>query len=955
VVESSIGPYRILERLGSGGMGDVFLAEDTRLHRKVALKTLAGSWSKSPDARERLLREARAAAGLNHPNIAAIYDVVEAGDVLHIVMEYVEGEPLFARLGSGGLPPDEVTSIAIQLCDAMEVAHGQGVIHRDLKPGNILLTREGRIKVLDFGLAKTVPSGGGPPVLPSDSTPSNPGHIQGTPAYMSPEQLRGQTVDHRTDIYSLGVLLYELLTGHRPFHGTGVMELGMAVLTQPTPSSAQVDPHIPAGLSAIVARAMAREREERFQSVADMRDALRRLPPGVSDRTTVSALFPWVVKTVAGRRRFRWDRISWTLGVLALLAVGLSVSGRAPWVTPSSAFADRDWLLVADIDNTSGEAVFDGVLREGLIAALEQSSYVNIVPPDRVAQALARMRRDKATRMDLGVGREICQREGIKALLLGTIRRSGDTFQVRVQVLEAATGRAFFSDKEQFSSRDELFPRMDALSARVRARLGEPLSRIAKANKPLAQVTTRSIEALQLYSRAREAIARGDVLAARGLLQKAVELDGEFALAHMELGHVAVALGDGDEANRQFGLAHDLHEFATERESHLIAANYHRTRGEFDEAARELRAMVSLYPDDADAHRELAVAYDATGELSRAIPELREALRLDPFDALSVSNLGLFEATTSAFGDAEKTLTGAALRGLRYAGFGWGLGIAKLGLGRVDEALAAFREMAEAGPPHEAIGQLYLARTAVYRGRMSEAKELLARPLPSAQKVGFVSFEAPRRRVLARILRCEGRDAESRREAEALVLDPGDPDAETLRDAGSLLAELKDMGSAKRALDRLRKGTARTNSLFDKSCVHNLEGEIALAEARLPDALAAFLEGAAEYPQHDSALGLARTYEAQGDWPRAAEAWRKILAAQGEILRFGFPADWALAHSAVARVERRLGNEPSAQEHHATYAALWKDADDFPMRRRIDREWAAGAATQTGNRTMKSN
>ncbi|MFI5184703.1 MAG: protein kinase, partial [Vicinamibacteria bacterium] len=436
MVESSIGPYRILERLGSGGMGDVFLAEDTRLHRKVALKTLAGSWSESPDARERLLREARAAAGLNHPNVAAIYDVVEAGDVLHIVMEYVEGEPLFARLGSGGLPPDEVTSIAIQLCDAMEVAHAQGVIHRDLKPGNILLTREGRIKVLDFGLAKTLPSGNaGTPVSPSDSTPSNPGHIQGTPAYMSPEQLRGQAVDHRTDIYSLGVLLYELLTGHRPFQGTGVMELGMAVLTQEAPSSAQVDPHIPAGLSAIVARAMAREREDRFQSVADMRDALRRLPPGVSDRTTVSALFPWAVTTVAGRRAFRWDRISWTVGVLVLLAAGLSVSGRAPWVTPSSAFADRDWLLVADVDNASGEAVLESSLKEGLITSLEQSSYVNVVPVERVIQALGRMRRDKATRIDAGIGREICQREGIKALLLGNIRRSGDTLQMRVQVL----------------------------------------------------------------------------------------------------------------------------------------------------------------------------------------------------------------------------------------------------------------------------------------------------------------------------------------------------------------------------------------------------------------------------------------------------------------------------------------------------------------------------------------
>jgi tetratricopeptide (TPR) repeat protein len=907
----------------------------------VALKTLGEAWSRAPDARERLLREARAAAGLNHANIAAIYDVVEARDALHIVMEYVEGESLAVRLTAGRLGADDVTSIALQLCDGMAAAHAQGVIHRDLKPANVRLTPEGKIKILDFGLAKTLGTGGSLAASSLDSTPSRPEHLQGTPAYMSPEQLRGQGVDARTDIYSLGVLLYELLTGRRPFQGATVMELGTAILTEPTPAPAQADAATPPGLSAIVARAMARDREERFQSVVEMREALRRLPPSVSDRTTVSALFPWAIPPAVRRTR-RSTRALWVVAVLAALATGLWLWGYR-WPPPSSAFADRDWLLVGDVENGAGEPVFEDSLREGLVTALDQSSYVNVLPRERVVAALARMRRGPSTRIDATVGREICQREGVKALLLANLRRSGAAFQVSVQVLEAATGRSFFTEREQFTDKEQAFGKIDALARRVRENLGEPLARIARASRPLAQATTRSLEALQLYSKAREASARGDVPMAQGLLVKALEIDPDFAMAHFLLGNLASRLGDVAMTTTHWTRAYELREELSDRERPLVVASWQKLRGDYEKAVETLRLLTEIYPDDLDGRRELALALDAAGESARAVEELREVVRLDPYDLRSYGNLGLFLVTAGDFEGAAAIYDEAGRRALSSPYFGWGQGLSKLGLGDVEGALSEFRALEKAAPPFESLGRLYAARTAIHEGHFAEAHEELATGFRAERALGKGRFLALGRILSARLFWLEGRRAEARRELEDVLVAGKETEEDVLGDAGQLLAEMGDLGRARVVLRWLESGDGIPPTPFRKSYMHNLQAEIALAEGQADRAIEIFQRGAEDYPQYTSHLGLARAYGVRGDWRRAAEERRKVLEARGEILRFGFPADWALGHLELARVERRLGDETAAAEHYRAFLDLWKDAPDLPLRQRAVREWGQGA------------
>jgi tetratricopeptide (TPR) repeat protein len=937
VVESTVGPYRILGKLGSGGMGDVYLAEDPRLERRVALKTLTEARLGSPDARERLLREARAVAQLNHPGIAAIYDVVEAGERLHIVMEYVEGEALSSRLRTGRFEPPEVTSIGIELCDAVAAAHARGVVHRDLKPANVVLTPEGHVKVLDFGLA-TTPARLEEAVAPDDPTPSHPPRILGTPAYMAPEVLRGPQVDHRSDIYSIGVMLFELLTGQRPFKGGDVMELGMAILTGAAPPPARLVPEVPAGLSAVVARAMARDPAERFQSALEMRQALARLPSAVAEQATRSAAFPWDQAALRWRLRRRRLLAGAGLGALGLLALAL---WRAE--APSAPFAEGSYVLVADFENGTGEPVFGHSLREGLSVALSQSAHVNLLPRPRVREALARMRRDPATPVDAELARELCLREGVPVLLAGAVRQVGNAYQIQVQAVEPAGGRLLFAESERFDAPDRAFEHIDAVAQRVRRRLGESATRIAAASRPLARATTRSLEALQLYSKARELSLSGDVAAAAALLRRALELDPEFALAHLRLAQLSGSLGESEAALRHYESAYAHSRDVARRERWLIEAAYHRSRGDYERAVDGLLQLVAMYPDDLDGRQELALAYDATGRFDRAAAELRQVVRLDPYATQAYGNLGLMLVSAGRFDEAVAAYAHARSHEVASPYFGWGLGLARLGLG--DDAAAAreFAGLVAAGPPYEPIGRLYLARAAAHRGRFVDAEQRLGEGLRAAKgnaSAGLLlrAFEA--RLHFVRDERRAARDAADR----LLAAEQQSPDDEALRDAAQLLAALGDAAAAARAMERLRLRAGERPQAFPKACLALVEGELALARGRAQEAGERFAAAAASYSHYAAQVGLARALEALGRWRQAAEAWERVVASQGEVLRVGFPPDWALALRGAARAHCRAGDCARGLERLDALRAHWRDADDRPLRRAIESERRAMAA-----------
>ena len=544
---STIGPYRVISRLGAGGMGEVYLARDGRLGRDVAIKVLRPKLAERGGFGDQLLREARAVARLSHVNIAPVYDVIDEGGRAHIVMERLEGEPLSVRLARGPLPMADVLALGRQITAALAHAHAHGILHCDLKPANVFVTKQGVAKVLDFGLARCVDAGSG---IGADEVGASVSLVlgaAGTPEYMSPEHRAGREVDQRADVYSLGIVLHEMATGRRPARLPVAYSAGET--TEATSAPVQMDGSLPRPLRPVVARALAPHAADRYGSVAELGAALA----AVGERGGV-------------RRR--------NLIVAAIAAV-VVIAGIAHWRNSATTmpFKERDWALVADFEDTGGDASLGRTVREGFIIALQQSRFLNLVGGPRIADALARMQRPPGLPVDERTGLEICRREGVPLLIAGATTRAGETSQITVRGFDAATGRVMFVESRTYRRPDDVFEAVDGLARRVRRRLGESLTRIAESSAPLEKVTTRSFEALQQYSAALGARALAHVEESLVPLQTAIAIDPDFAMAHMKLGDIYQSIGgDSAKAIAHLARAHALSERVTERERHLIAA-----------------------------------------------------------------------------------------------------------------------------------------------------------------------------------------------------------------------------------------------------------------------------------------------------------------------------------------------------------------------------------------------
>lgn len=831
MVESSVGPYRILEKIGSGGMGDVYLAEDTRLRRRVALKSLSDAWLKTAGARERLLGEARSAATLNHPNIAAIYDIVETGEKAHIVMEYVEGEALSRRLLRGRLPPEEVADIALQLCDAMAAAHASGVIHRDLKPGNVSLTRDGKIKVLDFGLA-TTPGAGAEPVGATDTTPSEGERILGTPAYMAPEQLRRQPFDHRTDIYSAGVMLYELLTGERPFKGQGVVELGMAILTRPTPSAAEVQAGLSPALSAIVARAMAREPADRFQSAVEMREALRRLPVGLSDAATLSAAFPWERTTL---RAFAFaSRPRWTVAALGLaLSIGAYLAYRRS-VERAPPAGERPVVAVVPLTNVGGAAEDDYIgvgMADALVTHLAGLSSLTVVSRSATREYQGRLPDTRRLARDLG----------LSYLVTGSVQRADQRLRVTLHLVRPDNSVAW---GREFEGRlDDLF----GLQRQAAEGLAAALSpgRPAAAAVPWGGPPTRDLEAFAEYARGRALLERPDVAGnlARAVeaFERAVHRDPGFALAHAGLGEA-------------------------------LWARYQETQDAgFTVKARDAAVeALRLDPDQAATRYTLAVIYDGTGRSEPAIAELKRVLALQPGSDDAHRLLGSILADQARWEEAEGELRRAIELRPGYWRSHAALGHLFYRTGRHAEAIAAFRRMTELQPDnsrgYQMLGTAYQAAGDDNRALANYQKALeLAPDARAYSNIGVIRFGQGRfdeaARAWEQAARLEPREplkhrnlgdayarldrAEDARRAyqEAVALARGrlqvnPQDAPSLSMLAVCEAKLGRRADASRhAAAALALAPSDADTLFENAIVHALSGEPDRALSALEQAL----------------------------------------------------------------------------------------------------------------------
>jgi tetratricopeptide (TPR) repeat protein/tRNA A-37 threonylcarbamoyl transferase component Bud32 len=636
----AVAHFDVLGRIGGGGMGVVYRARDRILGREVALKLVRPEQAGDALARQRFLREARAAGILSHPGIATVYEAGEAllergaGEPqLFIAQELVAGEPLSERVRRGPLPVTEVLRLGVQLAEALGEAHEHGIVHRDVKPSNLMLTPEGRLKVLDFGLARRRAWAAELPASELEAetwSRTAPGLIVGTPAYMAPEQIAGDTLEATADVYAAGCVLYELLAGRPPHVGASTAEVLRRSLTETPRPVAELRPEVPPGLAAVVARALAREPGERFPNGRALAEALRE-----AETRPVPVV----------RSRARWRPVLRRAGAAVLL---LAAVGVVAWLVfargarPALAFRERDFVLVADVANGTGEPVFDLALKSAIETDLRQSRYVNVYDTTQVQNTLRLMRLEPDTRLDEKVGRDVCLRAGVRALVVPRILRAGEAYRVGATLVEPTTGRVVAEASAVAQGREQvLLTAIDTLTRDVRGRLGESLDSIARTDPPFAQYTTSSLEALDLLDRGRRAWGLGDHATAERSLRQALEHDPRFAMARGSLGLVMIQFtGQPEEGKKMLAQAlADAGEVSQREHLHLRALNRQFVAGDLEGALDDYRFISELYPDEVAPYNNSGRIYAELGRLEEAAAMYDRAHEADPRSLVPLWNL----------------------------------------------------------------------------------------------------------------------------------------------------------------------------------------------------------------------------------------------------------------------------------------------------------------------------
>jgi len=910
----TVGRFVIRSKLGAGGMGEVYYAEDPQLKRPVALKRVSREQGTTLTARQRILREAQRASALQSDHIASVYDVVEDLGEVFLVMEYVEGRTLRERLREP-MTLEQFFEIATQCAEALVAAHQHGIVHCDIKPENIMLTAEGRVKILDFGVAKHLPRSDLSSTLDSRK-------VAGTPCYMAPEVLLEDLPDARSDIFSLGVVLYEMLTRKNPFLTDSFVATSERVLHQ-TPTAIRVfNPHVPEEVDALVMKAMAKPVEERYGNASELLRDLRQLGTGTGKLRRRPLL----------RKKTRF--MVW-MALLLVLGIGAKLGIRW-WGERQPVLAERGWVLITDFDNSGDHGIPDRAVREGLSIALQQSRYVNVFPHNRAYEVLQRMKRGGTTRLDESIGREICRRENLQVLLAGNIARMGQMIEISVRGIDPAKNTELFAEQERFANQEEFFEKLDSLAKRLRKDLGESLRGIEKNSRPLARVTTSSLEALQLYSEAKDAQDQGREEQAPVLLQGALRLDSDFAMAHMRLGqYYAAFIGRNEKALAELERAYQLREEVSDREQRRIEAAYFDMQGRCDEKADTLRVLVSLYPDDEEAHLELAAAYYDLGLLDKAIPELYATLKLNPYSAPAYGDLVLYLARSNRDNDAIAMAHKAEEAGVGSSRMFWGLGLSYLGLDNVSMARQEFGRIGQATEIDRDLKDLCFAVAELYEGKLTSGQSELLQQIEIRphQNGGLQLF---RYYLLGRIYLMRGNVRDAERQADEILRTPR---AKLLSSdfawAGSLYAQAGRVSKARQVLGTLEVLNKTTPNSPNRESLRNLEGEIFLAESKPQEAEVSFSDSTHAFLRFSFYMGLARAHQAERRWNLAAGEWEKVLGERGEILQNGFPPDLVIARVEAAGAYHEMNHHELARKNYEEALRMWQHGDGLPLLRNV--------------------